>query len=111
MHPMMRRQFLSEKGLWYDEHIRFGEDFLLYTQCLIHNARWWILPEAMYLYSVREDTLTSVQTPHDLDRIRSVETDLFASRILRPIGNLRAPYAGISAPSTAVTIIGPLPMR
>ena len=76
MHPMVRRQFLLEKGLWYDERIRFGEDFLLYTQCLIHNARWWILPDAMYLYSVRKDTLTSVQTPHDLDRIRSVETDL-----------------------------------
>ena len=80
MHPMMRKDFLSEKGIWYDEHIRFGEDFLLYTQCLIHNAKWWILPEAMYLYSVRKDTLTSVQTSHDLNRIRSVETGL----LLRP---------------------------
>ena len=76
MHPIMRKDFLSAEGLWYDEHIRFGEDFLLYTQCLVHNAQWWILPQAMYLYSVREDTLTSIQTSHDLDRIRSVETDL-----------------------------------
>ena len=38
MHPIMRKDFLSGEGLWYDEHIRFGEDFLLYTQCLVHNA-------------------------------------------------------------------------
>ena len=76
MHPIIRRSFLSEEGLWYDEHIRFGEDFLLYIQCLVHNAKWWVVPKALYFYSVREDSLTSVQTSHDLNRIRSVETDL-----------------------------------
>lgn len=78
MQPIMRREFLLRHGLRYDEHNRFGEDFLLYTRCLLRGARWWVTPEAMYLYNVRGGSLTEVQTADDLDRIRRMETALLA---------------------------------
>lgn len=79
LHPVMRRAFLERHRLRYDERNRFGEDFLLYTACLMHGARWWLVPQALYRYSVRDGSLTDVQSAADLQRIRSVEGELLRS--------------------------------
>jgi succinoglycan biosynthesis protein ExoO/succinoglycan biosynthesis protein ExoU len=76
LQPVIRRSFLALHDLRYDERNRFGEDFLLYTACLLRGARWWITPEAMYHYWVRLGTLTDVQSAADLLRIRSIEERL-----------------------------------
>ena len=76
MKPMFRRAFLDAHALRYDERNRFGEDFLLYVQCLVRGAAWWITPEPMYLYAVRAGSLTEVQTAGDLGRIRAMDQAL-----------------------------------
>jgi glycosyltransferase involved in cell wall biosynthesis len=76
LQPVIRRGFLEMHALRYDESNRFGEDFLLYTACLLKGARWWITPEAMYRYMVRSGSLTDVQSAADLLRIRSMEEKL-----------------------------------
>lgn len=68
--PLMRRAFLESHGLRYDERVRFAEDFGLYLDCLLAGGRWWLTPEPMYRYRVRPDSLTQVQTVHDLDILR-----------------------------------------
>jgi glycosyltransferase involved in cell wall biosynthesis len=74
--PLMRRAFLTENRLRYDEQVRFAEDFALYVDCLRAGARWWLHPEPMYRYLVRPDSLTQVQTTGDLDRLRRRQRQL-----------------------------------
>lgn len=76
LQPIVRRRFLDQHALAYDERNRFGEDFLLYLGCLLNGARWWLVPQPMYLYRVGAGTLTDMQSAADLQRIRSVEERL-----------------------------------
>jgi glycosyltransferase involved in cell wall biosynthesis len=76
MQPIMRRQFLRSNQIRYRESNRFGEDFLLYLDCLMQGARWWITPQALYRYYWWEGTLTDVQSAQDLLRIRTEEDRL-----------------------------------
>ncbi len=78
MKPLFRAGFLREHRLRYDERNRFGEDFLLYLDCLMRGARWWVTPEPLYLYTVRPGSLTEVQTASDLGRIRDADRRLLA---------------------------------
>ncbi len=75
MQPMIRRDFLLEHGLRYDERNRFGEDFMLYIACLCAGARWWVTPEVLYHYATRPGSLTEVQSSGDLWRIAQLEGD------------------------------------
>lgn len=74
--PVIRRDFVQRHDLRYDERNRFGEDFMFYTACLLRGARWWLMPEPMYHYSIRDGSLTDVQSAADLLRIRSMEDRL-----------------------------------
>jgi glycosyltransferase involved in cell wall biosynthesis len=69
--PIIRRSFIAQHGLSYDECVRFAEDFSLYVDCLRAGARWWLHPRPMYRYLVRENSLTQVQTTSDLARLRN----------------------------------------
>jgi glycosyltransferase involved in cell wall biosynthesis len=67
--PIIRSSFLRAHGLRYSEDNRFGEDFLLYTGCLLNGAHWWLTPEPMYRYRVRSGSLSETASPGDLKRI------------------------------------------
>lgn len=64
--PILRRDFLAAHRIRYDERVRFAEDFGLYLDCLYSGGKWLMIPEATYHYTVRGDSLTQIQTPHDL---------------------------------------------
>ncbi|MDC7692773.1 glycosyltransferase family 2 protein [Asticcacaulis sp. DXS10W] len=68
--PLMRRQFLRENGLRYDDNVRLGEDYLLYTKALALGAQFILLAAMGYVY---------VGTPNSLSR-RHREEDLLALR-------------------------------
>jgi glycosyltransferase involved in cell wall biosynthesis len=76
MQPVIRRSFLTAHDIRYNEDSRFAEDFMFYLNCLLQGARWWLTPEAMYRYTIRQGSLTEVQTAPDLLRIRSFEQQL-----------------------------------
>jgi len=58
MKPMFRREFLRRTGARYDPRSRNGEDFVLYIDCFMLGAKWFITPEANYLYTVQDVSLT-----------------------------------------------------
>jgi succinoglycan biosynthesis protein ExoO len=56
--PLFRRAFLKRHGLRYDPAVRIGEDYLFAAAALAEGARYMILPEALYLYHVRGDSIS-----------------------------------------------------
>jgi len=76
MKPVVRRAFLQDHDIRYEEKNRFGEDFLFSLSCLLHGARWWLTPRPLYRYTARSGTLTDVQSAADLLRIHHREEDL-----------------------------------
>lgn len=80
--PIIRTAFLRDHGIAYDERNRFAEDYMLYVACLLRGAAWWLVPEAMYLYTVRKGSLTEVQSSGDLMRIRQMDADLLGNPLV-----------------------------
>ncbi|HBF32371.1 glycosyltransferase family 2 protein [Rhizobium sp.] len=60
MKPMFERAFLIEKGLWFDESLRIGEDYLLLASALAEGAVCAIEPTAGYVYYIREGSISRV---------------------------------------------------
>ena len=52
--PVMRRAFLERHGLRYDPQLRLGEDYDLYTRCLMKGARFALSHRVGYRAEVRE---------------------------------------------------------
>ena len=65
MHPIFRQEFLIANRIAYDETCRNGEDFLLYTDCLLMGAQWFITSEPMYKYLMRKGSLTDIASRED----------------------------------------------
>ena len=69
--PLMRRSFLAENGLTYDEALRTGEDLVFYLEILLAGARTHIVRDPLYIYTMpvghrsgRASTLSSTR-PRD----------------------------------------------
>lgn len=71
MHPVFRREFLVSNCIRYNELSRVGEDFLFYIDCYLNNAKWYIEPNPMYMYTIRRGSLT--ESASDQDHYRVVE--------------------------------------
>jgi glycosyltransferase involved in cell wall biosynthesis len=74
--PLIRRGFLNRNDIRYEERNRFGEDFLLSLSCLLSGARWWLMPDTLYRYTVRAGSATDVQSAADLLRIHTLEENV-----------------------------------
>jgi succinoglycan biosynthesis protein ExoO len=75
MKPIMRRRFLADHELEYDESINFSEDLVLYIESLFNGAKIIMINEAYYIYSV--PSAPSGRSPHsrslkDYRKIQSV---------------------------------------
>lgn len=55
--PLIKRQFLLDKKIKYDETLRAGEDFTLYLKCLLEQARFVMVPKPYYFYRNRQKSL------------------------------------------------------
>jgi succinoglycan biosynthesis protein ExoO len=62
MKPIMRRKFLADHKLEYDESINFAEDLMLYVESLFNGAKIIMTNEAYYIYSVPR--VPSGRSPH-----------------------------------------------
>ncbi len=60
--PLIRREFLLQHSIEYNELINVGEDFVLYMQCLLKKARFLLASRPYYYYRTREVSL-STRTP------------------------------------------------
>lgn len=69
MKPIFRRAFLLENRLAYDEALRIGEDYLLLAAVLASGGRCTVVPEAGYLYHIRESSISRVLYLHHVEAI------------------------------------------
>jgi len=71
--PLIRRRFLEEHALRYDEGLRFAEDFAFYLACYSTGARFYLVQQPLYRYRVRADSLTARHSTEDLRRLQQVD--------------------------------------
>ena len=69
--PMVRRGFIEENGLRYDEDLRVGEDLIFYVHCFLAGARWTHTMSPLYRYRVRSGSLVEAWSPDVSARIGS----------------------------------------
>lgn len=57
--PLIRREFLVENNIWYREDINVGEDFILYLECLMQQAKFCLVTQPYYYYRTRDFSLSA----------------------------------------------------
>ncbi len=56
--PLIKRDFLVNSGLIYDEALRLGEDYILYTRALLHGARFTLISACGYIAVEHQGSLS-----------------------------------------------------
>jgi succinoglycan biosynthesis protein ExoU len=74
--PLMRRAFLYAHGLGYDERLRLGEDFILYSAALGLGAVFKVVEPCGYIAVERAGSLSGRHTVHDLRALREASARL-----------------------------------
>jgi succinoglycan biosynthesis protein ExoU len=74
--PIMSRAFLEDHRLAYNEDLRLGEDYALYTRALAAGARFRIVPAAGYVSVLRPGSLSGSHSKQDLERLRDFDLTL-----------------------------------
>lgn len=82
--PMIRRAFLDAHGIRYDESMRLGEDFDIYARSLLAGGRMRLIPWTGYISVMREKSLSTDHSRHDLEQFEAANTRLLASSALSP---------------------------
>lgn len=77
--PLMKREFLLDRNIEYDEAIDVGEDFVLYLECLRQQAKFVLLPQAYYFYRTRITSLSTRKPTEYLAESRNI-IQLFIDR-------------------------------
>lgn len=80
--PLIRRSFLDQHGLRYDEALRLGEDYALYARALAVGARFRVLQAAGYVSVARTGSLSERHSRQDLEQLRDSDRDLMAFETL-----------------------------
>lgn len=76
--PVIRRDFLLDRGILYDENLKIGEDCMLIAEILASGGRVYVEPASGYRYTVRGDSITKTLK---VDHVRAMkEADLQFSR-------------------------------
>lgn len=57
--PLIKREFLINNHIFYNEKINVGEDFILYLECLRQDAKFCLLAQPYYYYRTRESSLST----------------------------------------------------
>jgi succinoglycan biosynthesis protein ExoO len=62
MKPIFRREFIINSGVQYNQAVRIGEDFNFYVESLFNGAKFILIDEAYYIYSMPHSP--SGRSPH-----------------------------------------------
>jgi glycosyltransferase involved in cell wall biosynthesis len=90
MKPLFRRAFLERHRLTYDSSLRLGEDYQMYLDCLLHAARWRVIPDTLYLYALTPLSATRRITPCDFQALLDRTKHLLKSGQLDDMPGLRS---------------------
>jgi succinoglycan biosynthesis protein ExoU len=78
--PLVRRAFLQEHHLAYDESLRLGEDFVLYAQALARGARFRLVPAAGYVAVERPASISGSHGAAELAALAKASRSLLQER-------------------------------
>ncbi len=59
--PLIKRDFLVQHSLEFNEALRYEEDFFLFLYCLLQGAIFVVVPEPYYFYRTRTGSLMTKQ--------------------------------------------------
>ncbi|MES5097966.1 glycosyltransferase family 2 protein [Agrobacterium sp. BA1120] len=82
--PVIRRAFLDNHGLRYDEALRLGEDYELYVRALACGARYKVIRNCGYGAIVRGDSLSGRHRTEDLGQLYEADRKILATYSLTP---------------------------
>ncbi|MGE6784132.1 glycosyltransferase family 2 protein [Ensifer adhaerens] len=80
--PLMRRRFLDEHGIRYQEALRLGEDYDLYLRALAKGARYKVIQSCGYAAIVRGNSLSGSHRTEDLKRLYEADRVILAANDL-----------------------------
>jgi succinoglycan biosynthesis protein ExoU len=84
--PVIRREFLDRHQLRYDETLRLGEDYDLYTRALAAGARFKIISHCGYGAVVRNDSLSGRHGTADLEALADADLRILKIQNLSEAG-------------------------
>lgn len=84
--PLIKKEFLLQHQIQYDERVNVGEDFILYLECLSRKARFVQIPQAYYYYRTREVSL-STRKPTEYLADSCEITEIFIRKEIKLNGN------------------------
>ncbi len=82
--PVIRRAFLEQHGLSYDEALRLGEDYELYVRALACGARYKVIRNCGYGAIVRGDSLSGRHRTEDLRLLYEADRKILRDYSLVP---------------------------
>lgn len=99
LQPMMRRQFLTDHQLGYQENIRVGEDLLFNMEFMVKGGRGLFINEANYVYALPVGPISGLASPFS-------KTRGDADTLVEAISKFRKTYAELldDDVDTAITL-------
>ncbi len=76
--PVLRRAFLADNGLRYDETLRLGEDYILYAQMLAAGAAFRVTNRCGYVAVERPESLSGRHSADDLAALHAADMALLS---------------------------------
>ncbi|MFV0298865.1 MAG: glycosyltransferase family 2 protein [Hyphomicrobiaceae bacterium] len=76
LQPMIRRNWLVQRGIYYSERQRLGEDYLLMLHALRHGAKLAITTEPAYLYRVHAGSISQAWGEGQLQYLRDTQREI-----------------------------------
>jgi succinoglycan biosynthesis protein ExoO len=113
LQPMIRKRFLDEHGLAYNETLRYGEDMIFLMEMLFCGIRAIIIPDPGYIYTTRVGEFSGVASPHSksvprfdlisdgLDLLRAKYPQAITPQIERAMSRLGRRYRVVHASNVA----------
>jgi succinoglycan biosynthesis protein ExoU len=111
--PLIRRSFLDQNGLRYDERLRLGEDYVLYAHALACRARFVLVPVQSYVSVIRPDSISGHHTQQDLEQLRDANLELgrISALTARERLALRKHYRSVDARAQWLAVIDAVKAR
>ena len=91
---LMRRAFLLDHELSYDEDVWFCEDFRLYLACLLRGARFVVIPEPLYYRRQHAGSITAGDIEQLLEHDIEASADLLDDPLVRARPDVAAALGG-----------------
>ena len=82
--PLIKREFLLDNQIRYDENLKVGEDFTLYLECLRQQAKFYLLGQPYYYYRTREVSLSTRKPTVYLAESCAITTSFINREITSP---------------------------